>query len=191
MSFLSVYDEKYYEKLGKRADTFRILFDALEKKNKVSYLIIETGCVRGPDTFVGDGASTILFDEFVKFHDGIVHSIDINCTNCEYAALSTTSKTNVVCYDSVKYLWGMTPEQPVDLLYLDSFDIDFNNPHPAMSHTMKEFCAIMRHLGKDTIVAIDDQLNEQAGKGVYVADFMKHLGYERLIDGYQIGWILR
>jgi len=190
MSFLNHFDKKYSKKLAKRAKTFRSIFEILEQRNRHYYLIIEMGCARMKDNYVGDGMSTILFDEFVNFYNGQVLSVDINEDRCKFARKITSDKTIVTCEDSVKFLWELDPAFDIDLLYLDSFYINRNNPHPSMFHHMKEFCAIIGKLNKETLVIVDDHFDEKVGKGAYISDFMKNLGYERFIDDYQIGWVL-
>lgn len=190
MSFLKHYDKKYAGMLANRAKTFRKIFEILEQRNKDFYLIVETGCVRTKNNFVGDGMSTVLFDEFVNFYSGLVLSVDINEKHCKFARSLVSKKTEIFCDDSVKFLWGLEPTTSIDLLYLDSFDINTSDPHPSMLHHMKEFCAAVRKLNKGTLIVVDDYFNEKSGKGVYIADFMKNLGYERFINDYQIGWVL-
>lgn len=190
MSFLVEFDKNYAEKLGKRAHTFRKVFEVLESNSKEFYRIIETGCVRIKDNFEGDGMSTILFDVFVNYYDGTVLSVDINEDHCKLARSFVSNKTKVVCSDSVKYLWNVVSDGFIDLLYLDSYDIDFDKPHASMFHHMKEFCAISGLLGDGSLVVVDDQRDEESGKGVYISKFMEGLGYKKFIDDYQIGWII-
>lgn len=187
--FLDHFDKIYFGKLDKRAKTFRKLFELLEEKNKDYYLIVETGCSRAKNNYSGDGMSTILFDEFVNFYTGKVISVDINEVNCKFARSLVSNKTEIFCDDSVKFLWGLDPQTDVDLLYLDSFDINFNKPHPSMLHHMKELCAIIGKLKKGVIIAVDDNIGK-SGKGSYITDFMENLGYKKAIDEYQISWIL-
>jgi hypothetical protein len=190
MSFLEYYDKNYFNKLDRRAKTFRKIFELLENKHKDYYLIVETGCARRPNNFSGDGMSTVLFDKFVNHYDGKVISVDIEKTHVDLAKGLTSEKTVLYCEDSVRFLWGFKPETEIDLLYLDSFDIEFGKPHPSMLHHMKEFCAIVGKLSKGTIIVVDDHKNDKSGKGAYISNLMKNLGYERVINDYQIGWIL-
>lgn len=187
--FLDYFDKNYYEKLDRRAGTFRALFEFLDKKDKSFYSIIETGCVRGINNYVGDGMSTVLFDKFVNFRGGEVISVDIDSNSCKLAQSLVSDKTKVVCADSVQFLWKLKPSTVVDLLYLDSFDIDFNNPHPSMLHHIKELCAIIGKLSKGTLIVVDDNI-KISGKGRYIEDFMNNLGYNKIIDSYQVGWVL-
>jgi len=190
MSFLTRYDKTYSKQLARRAKTFRRVFEILEKKNQDYYLIVETGCARLAGNFAGDGMSTVLFDDFVNHHDGRVVSVDINRSHCMTAQSLVTKKTTVYCEDSVSFLWKYDPPIPIDLLYLDSFDINFSKPHPAMLHHLKELCAIIKHLKEGTLVVVDDNQGVDSGKGGYIAQFFADLGYKKFIDDYQVGWIL-
>jgi hypothetical protein len=44
----------------------------------------------------------------------------------------------------------------IDLVYLDSFDIDWKNPFPAMQHGLKEFKAVEKYLKVGSVIVIDD-----------------------------------
>ncbi len=191
MSFLKdVFDKEFSAKLKKRSKTFRKAFELLEEKGKDSYLIVETGCARHPNNWGGDGMSTVVWDAFINYYDGKVISVDKSKASCENARKLVSSKTEVFCGDSVNFLWYFEPLSDIDLLYLDSFGLNQQKPHQSSLHHMKELCAAIGKLKKGTIIMIDDHINEKVGKGAYVSNFMEYLGYERVIDGYQIGWVL-
>lgn len=191
MSFLTdVFDKEFYVKLKKRRKTFRKAFELLEEKGKDSYLIVETGCARHPNNWGGDGMSTVVWDAFVNYYDGKVISVDKAKSACENARKLISYKTEVFCSDSVCFLWKFEPPADIDLLYLDSYGLNQQKPHPSSLHHIKELCAVISKLKEGTIIMIDDHINEKVGKGAYVSNFMEHLGYKRVIDGYQIGWVL-
>jgi len=52
-----------------RTKGFRRVFDYLDRFDR-PIGIVETGCVRQRDNWVGDGQSTILFDRYAEFHPG-------------------------------------------------------------------------------------------------------------------------
>ncbi len=85
--------------------------------------------------------------------------------------------------DSVAGLWRI--KGPVDMVYLDSFDVDFNDTHPSALHHLKELASIMKNLVPQALVMVDDNV-DGTGKGQYVARFMKDIGAKCLHDGYQI-----
>ena len=100
----------------------------------------------------------------------------------------------VHCQDSVDFLWNL-PKKQIDFLYLDSFDIIKENPHPSQLHHVKEMCAAIDKLGKGSIVCIDDHnaffTNDgKIAKGTYVKDFMDDIGMKPIHVGYQIVWIM-
>ena len=82
----------------------------------------------------------------------------------------------------------------IDFLYLDSYDIERDNPHPSQLHHVKELCAVIRHLRKGSIICVDDHdaffTGGKIGKGNYVKEFMEAIGAELLYEGYQIVWKL-
>ena len=69
---------------------------------------------------------------------------------------------------------------PIDFLYLDSYDIERDNPHPSQLHHVKELCAVIKHLRKGSIVCVDDHdaffTGGKIGKGNYVKEFMETIG---------------
>ena len=75
-------------------------------------------------------------------------------------------------------------------MYLDSFDLDQKNPHPSMLHHIKEIAAIMKNTMPGTIIAIDDHISDEVGKGNYVKSFMNDIDAKLIHDGYQIIWQL-
>jgi hypothetical protein len=189
-SFLPTYDQRYAPVLGKRMRSFRRMFEILEQKNPKDYLILETGCARWRGAWEGDGQSTLLWDLFVNTHSGRVISVDIDGTACRMAQSQVSARTVVHCSDSVAFLARQTFDRPVDLLYLDSFDLDLQNPHRSSLHHLMELTAAMPLLHKGTLVVVDDNLHNGPGKGMYVNEYMRHLGISPIILDYQIGWIL-
>jgi glycosyltransferase involved in cell wall biosynthesis len=214
-AFLELFDRNYKPKIGVRANTFRQIFEYLESRQKSSYTIVETGCARVKDNWAGDGQSTVMFDHFVNHYDGRVFSVDINRESCESLQTRVTPKTQIACSDSVPFLWKLSQQGDldIDLLYLDSYDVDWQNPHPSCLHHMKELCAIMPLLKPGTLVVVDDSVKAIGvlpnppkedgtmgftpikdlgvmGKGTYVDNFFRNIGCQRVIDGYQSGWIM-
>jgi len=186
---------QYYVPLGRRAHTFRKLFEYLEKHNITNPTIVETGTTRKPrhhPQFWEDGGSTIMFDSFVNYHKGMcqreprVYSVDISKRNCVNCRKLVSNMTEVVCEDSVTFLHEF--REKVDVLYLDSFDLDWNHPHPSALHHIKELCASLRLLKSGSVVIVDDNA-QGVGKGGYVRSFMEDIGAELLFDSYQIGFV--
>lgn len=116
--------------------------------NKPS-IIVETGCSTNQGT-----KSTTLWDMFVNKYGGNVYSVDLDNRAVLQANKMTSNKTLVTCKDSIEYL--KTFIQPIDFLYLDSYDVDFSKPLPSAQHHLNEFNAVKHLLHKGSIVLIDD-----------------------------------
>lgn len=197
MTFLDKYNNEYASNLSQRASTFRAMFTYLLNKQQKFYYIVETGTTHGTHNNIrkrmAEGYSTVLFSEFVKVHNGKVLSIDINEKHCAISRdlCNNPEQVNIVNADSIEYLWKFTPPYPIDLLYLDSFDLDADDPHPSAFHHMKEFLAIERHLQNGALIVVDDHVNDKIGKGTYIQQFFKDVGLAPFFKGYQIGWIYK
>ena len=186
--FLNLYLQELYNKLSIRKDSFLYIFIYLIKKNKSFYNIIETGCTRKMTDY-DDGMSSILFDRFINCYDGKLTTIDISKKNCELCRENVSPKTYVYNMDSVEFLYNYNDNIDIDLLYLDSYDLDWDKPHKSSLHHLKELCAIIHKLKKGCIIMIDDN-NNGFGKGQYVADFLENIGAKLLFSGYQIAYEL-
>ena len=184
--FMDLWLGTVYDKLSKRANAFDIITSKLEELNR-PVTIIETGCSRYVDSWEGDGNSTVIWDNFVSNFGGEVYSVDIDPNHTVYAKALVSDKTTIVTSDSVQWLKGLSLN--ADLLYLDSYDIDWNNPEPSMRHHENELMASMHILRPGSIVAVDDNL-ENVGKGYIVEQIANHLGWTTIVDEYIKAWVV-
>jgi len=194
----------------KRSNGFKLILEHLKFSNYP--IICETGCMRPPSSkwidelglelaeevsIKVEGASTIIFDQFVNLYSGEFHSVDINQKNIDYAKTKISDKTNFYCSDSVKFLWDFSKtleekNQYVDLLYLDSFD--FKKPYELESsiHHLKELTAILGRLKENhSLVVVDDNFLEgdiYRGKGSIIYDFMASIGKPLIHNEYHLIW---
>lgn len=186
--FLYRFDVAYAHKLGGRAATFRaVLREATHSKVQT---IVETGCTRKEGNWDGDGQSTVILSEFAKWVRGSFYTVDLDNEAVELARKLCPS-AGVNCGDSVEFLSKFKDQ--IDLLYLDSFDLDMSNFHAAALHCMFEFCAALPKLHAGSIVFIDDSPMTDmviSGKGKYVAQYLKQLGVSPFTFGYQAAWII-
>jgi hypothetical protein len=213
MNFFEQFDNEWGKRLSWRRDTFRLAFDYLAKKRPTGHLIVETGCARQVDNWEGDGQSTILFDRFATAYQGEVRSVDIDSKACEYARSLVGPRSKIFSDDSVPFLGRLAREllaagRSIDLLYLDSYDVDAGNPVPSAVHHLKELCAIAPVLFGGTLVMVDDSfralhgirtgpqsitlLNDLGigGKAKYVAEYFQQTGVPLAFEGYQCGWVI-
>jgi predicted methyltransferase len=193
--FFDRFYNEFYPNLGKRKNSFEKIFKYLEQKNQNKYLIVETGTTR-TDNLEGEGNSTILFDFYINStKTGILYSIDNDLTACSYSRNVTSAKTNVVINDSVAFLANFPNIEEIDLLYLDSFDINPLIFHESQLHALKELTAVYAKLKPGCLIVIDDNIIQEdnmihdIGKGRYIMDFFNHVNAEILFNGYQIGII--
>ena len=206
MTWLKHYRDNYYdflnpqvsgakrgliEGLYQRADGFNLVFAHLESLDQTEYHIIETGTLRNPGNWK-DGQSARLFTEFVEYHNGSVRSVDIDPAAVDSARASIqSSKFESTCQDSVLYLATQLDLDCVDLFYLDSYDVKWNDDHASAQHHLMEFQVIEPHLKSGSLVVIDDNSrflngNQRTGKGHYIADYLDAKGIKPLYDAYQI-----
>ena len=202
-SFLPIYDREYAPLLAQRAEGFRAVLARVEYVaryhggNAVHPMIVETGSVRVRDNWAGDGQSTRLFDAYVRHHHGRCLTVDIDPSASALVRELCSDATEATTGDSVSFLAELSASlgaRRIDLLYLDSFDLDPADARPSAFHHMKELTAAWRSLGPGTVVAVDDNPvlpdGRRIGKAMYVAQFFDDLGIAPFHTGYQLAWEL-
>lgn len=201
----------YYESaaktLGRRDITFRKMFEYLDTCAG-TITVVETGCART----LADGHSTVLFDYYVNTRnsDSRVYSVDLDEKTVMDCAKMVSERTSVTVSDSVAYLHKLGKElikskTPINLLYLDSYDIDWEHWYPSAAHHLKELLAIHPAINNDTLVVVDDCpglglmifngtnydiISDPVigGKGRLVADYARAVGGKLEFTNYQAGW---
>lgn len=208
--FWSFFESEAAPRLALRANTFRKMFEHLDRLD-TPINIIETGCARFKDDWT-DGQSTMLFDRYIHHHaaESKLYSVDINKAATDYARTFIGPKTTLTNDDSVKYLAKLTGDfltkaQTADLVYLDAVDIDWHYWYPSAAHHLMELCSVLRILRKDTLVVVDDCAHSApfvrtnnninfislpiiGGKGRMVAEFAARVGAKVEFSEYQAGW---
>ncbi len=178
------------EGLYQRAEGFQIIFEALLEQKANDFAIIETGTVRKPNNWK-DGNSGFLFSEMVRLHGGFVRSVDIDQSAVDTANQFIDQKYyKSFCSDSVAWLSSLEDLNTVDLFYLDSYDVRWDDDTPSAAHHLKEFIVIEPFLTPGTIVAIDDNsflLNgRRTGKGRKIFEYLEKKSIFPIYDKYQI-----
>lgn len=208
MSFIDRFEKEFYPLLNgdpskkkkiaypgifQRADPFHLIFSILDKKQKDHYSIVETGVIRKAGNW-NDGQSSYLFQEFLKTKSGTLRSVDINQENCDIARSMLDPKIcQVTCNDSVNFL-STIDSNSVDLFFLDSYDVTWNNCDPSAAHHLLEFKNIEKNLQPGTIIAIDDNLildGIRTGKGRDIYEYLKFKNILPVYDKYIIIYIWR
>jgi len=170
-----------WDRLGKRHEAFVTIAELLPDNCR----IIETGTVRQLDNWEGDGQSTIVWNALAAERGGTVTTIDINPLGAELVAELGLQATTAIVGDSLDVIPTLSGH--CDFLYLDSFDVDFENPQPAAAHHLSELTAALNLLAPGSIVAVDDNRDDQ-GKGSEVAWFLAEYGANEIVRGYVRVW---
>jgi len=198
--------------LAHREKTFRQVFTYMDTLSG-PVTIVETGCARSAGNWAGDGQSTLLFDRYISSRDpqSSCQTVDISPISVAECRKLVSPRVQVTQDDSVHYLSQLAQQlaasgQKIDLLYLDSFDLDMVYWMPSAIHHLKELAAVMRCIGPQTLVVVDDcplnadfitgenqQINfvgnpNVGGKGRLIAEFAQACGAKVLFAEYQAGW---
>lgn len=175
-------------RLGKRLPSFELMVRHL-KSNPGGY-IIETGTARGPESWEGDGQSTLIWDAMVNVSMQQPISIDIHQGAVDNAS-QQTRYVQYICGDSVKTLASFSADtlKKCRLLYLDSFDWSPALNMESAFHHLAELATVYASLSSGCMIVVDDRHDDHLGKHHQVEYFFKKLGLEPIFVGYQIGWI--
>ena len=200
LPFLAHYKERYMPLLGVRAGGFQAIFEQLEARcqgREQPALIVETGSMRTPGNWAGDGQSTVLWKEFASIYECEIHTVDLDPEAARVVRQECGEAVHAHTGDSVRFLYDFanSPQaRQIDLLYLDSYDFDLANPFPSAFHHIKELIAIRPCLGSGSIVVIDDNFvlaeGGFTGKGYLAMQWFDHLGIPCVYQGHQFVWQL-
>lgn len=178
--------EDKLSEIDKRYHTFLFALKLMEERNV--RLIVETGTARfGKKGCIGDGCSTLIFSQWASQNNAFLYTVDINkecLLNAERDLGPWTRYISFVHSDSVRFF--NTFNQPIDFLYLDSYDFDINNPNPSQQHHLKEIIAAYPWLKHDSIVMIDDCDLPYGGKGKLAIDYLLKRNWKIVASGYQV-----
>jgi hypothetical protein len=115
--------------------------------------IIETGTsAYGTD-------SSRLFDSYIRNFGGNFYSVDISPYPHKRLRFQHSKNSHFYISDSIRFLESVDIEgqmPKIDLVYLDSWDVDWANPHPSAVHGLEEFRRVVPFLHSGGILVIDD-----------------------------------
>jgi len=177
------------DNIWQRGTGFELIFENLLMCKENNFNIIETGTCRSGKW--SDGASSILFTEFVKIFNGSVQSVDIKKKSViEAKKLINSDQFTVHHSDSLKFLKNLKDKDKVDLFYLDSYDVVWDNDHNSAAHHLEEFKLIEPFL-KNCLVAIDDNTKflksgKRTGKGRLIYEYLIQKNVYPIYDNYII-----
>lgn len=129
--------------------TFKRLFKEMEGLKNPN--ILESGIAS-----IGTN-STYLFNEYVRKYGGFFWSVDINKSLVNKHRGNMCPATQLICDDSVSFFTNWSKSHDVaNVIYLDSYDLDFYNPIPSGNHGLAEYKSLIPVIKKDTLLLIDD-----------------------------------
>lgn len=197
MPFDQVFKDYYSIQLDdsskrKRGEGFAKIFSLAQEQNSRTnkpIIVVETGSMRKSSfRFSGDGSSTLIFNHFVDATKGVVYTVDLDFMCKEIIEnIYKLKNTHSYTMDSVEYLRNFPNPQDITILYLDSYDVDFNNPAPSAEHHLKEIEVVFDKLTPGTIIVVDDNKvidGVPRGKGYLVENFLKDKNTKLVYDGY-------
>lgn len=176
---------------GKRRDTLRATLALLDERGAST--LVETGTARyGLERTKSDGASTVVFGTWAARNGARLHSVDLDPEAIERAreAIESLDLADAVRFhvsDSVAFLESF--DEPVDFLYLDSYDYDEKDPaeqRASQIHHRREFEAIEPRLHDRSVVLIDDCGLPGGGKGTRAIERMRDRGWTVRRKAYQV-----
>jgi len=128
---------------------FSLTVEMLDKKPA---MIIETGSSAwGTD-------STRLWDSYISRYGGFLITVDLSPTASKRLKWQVGRTTQLMVSDSVDYLRNYSGPK-IDFAYLDSWDVNPDDPFPSAKHGLNEFKALYPHLKPGSLVLVDDTPN--------------------------------
>lgn len=131
-------------------ENFRIALNLLGGE---SAIIVETGTsAYGTD-------SSRLFNSYIENYGGLFYSIDIRKQAKRDLLFQHSQNSKFLTGDSVQLLGELSRSNEissVDLVYLDSWDVDWFQPQLSAQHGLDEFLAIEATLKPGSVLVIDD-----------------------------------
>jgi len=184
------FDQRFGPKAGRRYPTMKSALGLFLQWGGQS--IVETGTQRQENDW-GAGCSTLIFAETLHHHQrGHLWSVDISAANIAVSRRVTAhvgERVTHVVSDSLAWLGGF--EKGIDLLYLDSYDWEPNEPQlgECQRHQLAELRAAWPRLGDKSIVLLDDNNLAGGGKTQLAKEFLLVQGWTCVLDFEQSLWI--
>jgi hypothetical protein len=146
------------------------LTTALEKLGNKPAVIIETG------SSAWGTNSSLLFDSYVNSFGGFFSSVDLRAEPMFTLRSLCSNRSVFFCDDSVSFLKKFASQNaPLNLVYLDSWDVDWTDPLASALHGFYEFLVVLPLLRDGVLLLVDDTpLNSDVMLNVqpkYVEDF--------------------
>lgn len=192
-SFTAAFSCKYSTHDRGRWSCFRQIALFLLAQEKPIH-IVETGGLRGPGNFDGDGNSTILWDWLSSQTGGTLISLDLH-DHCgkhmlEHCPGMISGSSHFVRGDSLEWILTHSHKlSAVSLLYLDSYDYSSAQRGRASLHAAGELALAWDALPSGCLIAIDDCISVDEGKHLLISNFFRLQGIPPVLDTYITAWV--
>jgi hypothetical protein len=144
-------DDHFYKYSDLNHPCRRTLTIALERLGGKPAVIIETG------SSAWGTKSSLLFDSYVNSFGGFFRSVDLRAEPMFTMRSLCTDKSEFSCDDSVSFLKKVAShDTPVNLVYLDSWDVNWTDPLASALHGFHEFLAVLPLLRDGALLLVDD-----------------------------------
>lgn len=165
-----------------RSNTFLMVAKTALELGAKNY--VETGCYRGCHF---DGQSTLIWAKLAQATGGHVTSIDVSQDSISRAIdLIGEEMRPYVSFMLMCSLSGLKlVEGPIDILYLDSFDHDPNNPEPCQQHQLAEAQIAIPKMAERSIILLDDCCFTTGGKAKLSHPFIVDCKWKIVAQEYQ------
>lgn len=131
------------------------------KNSSRSFNILETGSGHTPTTETFAGMTYIFANLIKKYYGGNILTIDLNEQNLNKCKENTKDFSEFIDYklgDSVNVIRSLSDSyiKSLDLVYLDSYDLNLFDPIPSAVHHLKELLFLIDKINPNCLIAIDD-----------------------------------
>jgi hypothetical protein len=157
---------------------------------------------------MGGGRSTNIFGEYLQKYGGKLYTVDIQQKSidaCKEFTKGLESNIEYITDDSLHFLANF--HQPIDLLYLDSYDYPIEAVVPSttnksqeqidqeivncQNHQLKEIKLAYPNLHVGSVILLDDNQLPKGGKTRLAKEFLKEKGIKLISDeGQQSLWLV-
>ena len=160
--------------------------------------ILETGCGHHECSEKFAPMTYLFADILNTLKGGSLLTVDLNEDHLNKCKEITKDFSDIIDYrlgDSVEVLRNLNEDfiKSLDLIILDSYDLNLFNPNPSAIHHLQELLALYNRINKNCLIAIDDNFlpgtwvdwrwdngnierfetkEKLIGKGMYCDDFL-------------------
>ncbi len=152
--------------------------------------IVEVGCIRTVDGWGSDGQSTRVWEWIAEKAGGFVYSIDRDKDHLDIAKRECPTIETFLSDGIFALAHSSANNKNIDFLFLDGMDfLGGDLPPRAWLQHAGFLAACWDDLKSGCIIAIDDCMDDQNGKHLYVKKFFEDMNIKPVVSEYIHVWI--